>query len=51
MFINNDVTGHIKSEILYMIIGSGFGPSWFLMTLFMTDVIYVILNNTINKKV
>lgn len=50
ILINNGITGHIKSEILYMIIGGGVGPAWFLMALFMAEVIYVILNNTINKK-
>lgn len=49
IFINKGITGYIKSEILYVIIGGGVGPSWFLMALFMAEIIYVVLNNSINK--
>lgn len=50
ILINKGITGYIKSEIVSVIIGAGAGPSWFLIALFIAEVIYLILNKTINNK-
>lgn len=50
ILINKGITGYIKTQILSVIIGAGVGASWFLIALFIAEVIYLILNKTINNK-
>ncbi|MDU6533812.1 MAG: acyltransferase family protein [Intestinibacter bartlettii] len=51
LLIYRHITGEIKSYILYFVTGTGFDALWFLLCLFITEILYCIINKYIKNKI